>query len=136
MDELILEIVTPERLIFKEQIDSVIIPGTLGSFQILKNHAPLVSTFEVGIINVKKNSSDSRYTTGGGTVEVNNNKVLVLADSIEKINDIDIDRAEKARKRAEERLKNKQEENIDEARAQSALSRAINRINAVKKYKI
>jgi F-type H+-transporting ATPase subunit epsilon len=67
---------------------------------------------------------------------VNNNKVLVLADSIEKINDIDIDRAEKARKRAEERLKNKQEENIDEARAQSALSRAINRINAVKKYKI
>lgn len=135
MDELILEIVTPEKPIFKEQIDAVTIPGTLGSFQILRNHAPLVSTFDVGVIKVKRTASESYYTTAGGTVEVNGNKVLVLADSVEKIGEIDVDRAEKARKRAEERLKLKREEKIDEIRAQAALSRAMNRLNAVRKYK-
>jgi len=135
MDELILEIITPEKPVFKEQIDAVTIPGTLGSFQILRNHAPLVSTFDVGVIKVKRTASESYYTTAGGTVEVNDNKVLVLADSVEKIGEIDVERAEKARKRAEERLKLKREEKIDEIRAQAALSRAMNRLNAVRKYK-
>lgn len=135
MDELILEIITPEKPIFKETVDSVTIPGSLGSFQILKNHAPLISTFGIGIIKLKRNSDESYYTTAGGTVEVNSNRVLVLAESVEKINEIDIDRAEKARKRAEERLKLKHKEDIDETRAQAALNRALNRLNAVKKYK-
>ncbi|MCZ7613080.1 MAG: ATP synthase F1 subunit epsilon [Ignavibacteriaceae bacterium] len=102
-----LEIITPEKPVFNDYIESVTIPGTLGSFQILKDHAPLLSSFEVGVIKVKKNSADSFYTTSGGTVEVNQNQILVLADSIEKISDIDVDRAEQARKRAEERLRKK-----------------------------
>ena len=85
-------------------------------------------------VKVKKGSIDTYYTTAGGTVEVNKNKVLVLADSIEKVEEIDEERAEQAKKRAEERFKRKNEEEIDEARAQAALSRAINRLNAVKKY--
>ncbi|KAA0244746.1 MAG: ATP synthase F1 subunit epsilon, partial [Chlorobiota bacterium] len=119
---------------FNDYIESVTIPGTLGSFQILKDHAPLISSFEVGVIKVKKNSADSFYTTSGGTVEVNQNQILVLADSIEKISDIDVDRAEQARKRAEERLRKKMDADIDEARAKSALNRALNRLNAVKMY--
>ena len=134
MAELNLEIITPEKPIFKDQIESVTIPGTLGGFQILKDHAPLISSFEIGIIKVKKASSETFYTTAGGTVEVNHNNVLVLADSIEKISDINVDRAEEAKKRAEERLQKKHEDNIDEARAKAALNRALNRLNAVKKY--
>ncbi|MBK9099766.1 MAG: F0F1 ATP synthase subunit epsilon [bacterium] len=134
MAELNLEIITPEKPVFKDQIEAITIPGTLGSFQILKDHAPLISSFEVGVIKVKKSSTESFYTTSGGTVEVNHYHVLVLADSIEKINDIDVDRAEQAKKRAEERLQRKSEAEIDEARAKAALNRALNRLNAVKKY--
>lgn len=134
MAELNLEIITPEKPIFKDQIESVTIPGTLGSFQILKDHAPLISSFEIGIIKIKKTSAETFYTTAGGTVEVSRNNVLVLADSIEKVETIDKVRAEQAKQRAEERLIKKHEENIDEARAKAALSRALNRLNAVKKY--
>ena len=134
MAELNLEIITPEKPVLKENIDSVTIPGTLGSFQILKNHAPLVSSFDIGVIKVKKSSADLFYTTAGGTVEVNDNKVLVLADSIENLNEIDVSRAEKSKERAEERLKKKQEEAIDEARANASLRRALNRLDAVRKY--
>ena len=134
MSELNLEIITPEKPIFRDQIDAVTIPGTQGSFQILKNHAPIISSFEIGIIKVRKSDLETYYATSGGTVEVNKNNVLVLADSIEKVSDIDQDRAEQARKRAEERLRKKQEEDIDEARAKAALNRALNRLNAVKKY--
>jgi len=134
MAELNLEIITPEKPIFKDQIEAVTIPGSLGGFQILKDHAPLISSFEIGVIKVKKANAETYYTTAGGTVEVNKNQVLVLADSIEKITDINVDRAEQAKKRAEERLQKKHEANIDEARAKAALNRALNRINAVKKY--
>lgn len=134
MFELILEIITPEKPIFKDQIEAVTIPGTQGSFQILKDHAPIISSFEIGIIKVKKASAETFYTTAGGTVEVSKNNVLVLADSIEKVSDIDQDRAEQAKQRAKERLRKKHEENIDEARANAALNRALNRLNAVKKY--
>lgn len=134
MVELNLEIITPEKPIFNDQIEAVTIPGTMGGFQILKDHAPLISSFEVGVIKVKKDAAETFYTTSGGTVEVSHNKVLVLADSIEKVNDIDQDRAEEAKKRAEERLRKKTEESIDEARARAALNRSLNRLNAVKKY--
>ena len=134
MSELNLEIITPEKPIFRDQIDAVTIPGTQGSFQILKNHAPIISSFEIGIIKVRKSDLETYYATSGGTVEVNKNNVLVLADSIEKVSDIDQDRAEQAKQRAEERLRKKHEENIDEVRAKAALNRALNRLNAVKKY--
>jgi len=134
MSELNLEIITPEKPIFRDQIESVTIPGSLGSFQILKDHAPLISSFDIGVIKVKKGSDESFYTTSGGTIEVSHNRVLVLADSLEKISDIDVDRAEEARKRAEEKMQKKHEADIDEARAKAALNRALNRLNAVKKH--
>ena len=134
MAALNLEIITPEKPIFNDQVESVTIPGTMGGFQILKDHAPLISSFEIGVVKVKANSKENFFATAGGTVEVNKNKVLVLADSIERISDIDEDRAQKAKQRAEERLNKKNEENIDEARAKAALNRALNRLNAVQKY--
>ena len=134
MAELNLEIITPEKIIYKDSVDSVTVPGTKGLFQVLKDHAPLMSTIEIGVITIMKNDENTHFTTAGGTIEVLNNNVLVLADSVEVIENIDIDRAERAKTRAEENIKKKNEEEIDFVRAELALKRAINRINAREKY--
>ena len=134
MAEINLEIITPEKIIYKDSVDSVTVPGTKGMFQVLMDHAPLMSTIEIGVITFKKNDESKYLTTAGGTIEVLNNNVLILADSVEVIEDIDIDRAERAKTRAEENLKKKKEEEIDFVRAELALKRAINRINAREKY--
>jgi len=134
MDGINLEIITPEKTIYKDVINSITIPGTLGSFQVLKDHAPLISSFEVGVITVQKNGNKNYFSTSGGTVEVEKNKILVLADSVEKVDEIDTDRARQAKERAEQRLARKHEAEINESRAEAALKRAVNRINTRLKY--
>jgi len=134
MDNISLEVLTPEKLIFNEKVESVTVPGTKGRFQVLKDHAPLISTIDIGVIDLKKNNERDHFTTGGGTIEVLKNKVTILVDSIEKVEDIDVDRAEKAKERAEERLVKKNVEDVDALRAELALKRAVNRINAKNKY--
>ena len=100
-----LEIVSPVKMVFEGEVNSITIPGTLGSFQVLQNHAPLISTFIVGRIKVEKDSESMEYSTSGGVFEVKNNKAIVLADSIETIEEIDIERAKLSKVRAEEILK-------------------------------
>ncbi len=135
MAELNLEILTPSKLAYSESVKAITIPGTIGSFQILFNHAPIISTFEIGVIKIEINDQKILYfSTSGGTVEVLNNKVRILADSIETIEEIDIQRAKNALSRAQERLAKKNIEKIDIARAESALARANNRINFYEKY--
>ena len=134
MAEIDLEIITPEKIIYKDSVDSITIPGTKGMFQVLKGHAPLMSTIEIGVITLKKNDANTYFTTAGGTIEVLNNNVLILADSVEVTEDIDIDRAERSKTRAEEKLARRKEDEIDVVRAELALKRAINRISAKEKY--
>lgn len=135
MSELILEIVTPSKSAFNGEIKSLTVPGTKGRFQVLKNHAPIISTFEIGMIKVDlPDGKSDYYATGGGTIEVLKNKVLVLADSIELVSDIDEARALKAKQRAEERLMQKKSD-LNIARAQAALARANNRLQIKEKYK-
>ena len=130
-----LEIITPSKSVFTGEINSITVPGTLGSFQVLKNHAPLISTLEIGSIKVVDLQSKTiLYATGGGTIEVNDNKVLVLADSIELIESIDVQRARQSKERAEQRLVNKSVEKIDVARAEASLARALNRIKLTEKH--
>jgi len=134
MTELFLEIVTPSKFAFKGTVKSVTVPGTKGRFQVLKNHAPIISTIDIGLIKVELTEGKvNYYSTAGGTIEVLDNKVSVLADSIELVTDIDIDRAKQAMQRAEERLSARNNE-INIARAQSALARATNRISIYNKY--
>lgn len=134
MAELYLEIVTPAKAAYKGEVKSVTIPGTMGSFQVLKNHAPLIATFEIGVVKVKEISgNDLFFATGGGTVEVNENKVLVIADSLENAEEIEVERAESAKRRAEERI-SKREPETDLERAKAALLRATNRLKIVEKY--
>jgi F-type H+-transporting ATPase subunit epsilon len=133
MSELFLEIISPSRQVFSGEIKSITVPGTKGRFQVLKNHAPIISTFEIGMIRVDLKDKPKYFATAGGTIEVLNNKVLVLADSIESSDEIDIDRALKAKERAEKRLAEKTPD-IDIERAQAALARALNRIKVRETY--
>lgn len=134
MAELYLEIVTPSKSAFKGEIKSITVPGTKGRFQVLKNHAPIISTLDIGMIKVDLPDGKSNYySTAGGTIEVLDNKVLVLADSIESVSQIDEERALKAKQRAEERLAEKNSE-INIARAQASLARANNRLGIKEKY--
>lgn len=133
--QLYLEIITPAKIVYKGNIESVTIPGTVGNFQVLKNHAPLISVFEIGLVKVKENETSTLYfATGGGTIEVLNNNVLVLADSLEVVEDIDVERAKTARDRALERL-SKKDEITDFDRARAALARALNRLSLVEKHR-
>lgn len=135
MPNLNLEIITPSKFAFKGEVVSVTIPGTLGSFQILYNHAPIISSFEIGVIKlVKVDHSVSYCATSGGTVEVVNNKIEILADSVEFLENIDLDRAKNARERAKNRLEEINRNEVNVIRAEAALARAMNRINLVEKH--
>lgn len=134
MSELYLEIVTPSKSAFSGEIKSITVPGTKGRFQVLNNHAPIISTFDIGMIKVDlPNGKSDHYATAGGTIEVLDNKVLVLADSIEQDSEIDEERALNAKQRAEERLLEKKSD-INITRAQASLARANNRILVKEKY--
>lgn len=134
MIELNLEIVTPSKSAFKGEVKSITVPGTKGRFQVLKNHAPIISTLDIGMIKVDlPDEKENYYSTAGGTIEVLDNKVLVLADSIELVSEIDEERALAAKQRAEERLAEKNAE-INIARAEAALARANNRLQLKEKY--
>ena len=134
MNELDLEIISPEKKVYTGKVKSVTIPGTKGNFQVLYNHAPLISTFEIGIIKLVLSDDSTRiFTTSGGSTEVLDNKVLILSDTVEPIESIDIERAMRAKERAEARLK-KKEGIVDVDRARVALARALNRIKMSEKY--
>ena len=86
MNELDLEIISPEKKVYTGKVKSVTIPGTKGNFQVLYNHAPLISTFDIGIIKlVLSDDSTQIFTTSGGSTEVLDNKVLILSDTVEPI---------------------------------------------------
>ncbi|MEO8168983.1 MAG: F0F1 ATP synthase subunit epsilon [bacterium] len=128
-----LEIITPNKVVFNDEATSLTAPGVEGGFQILFNHAPFLSALDIGEIKVKdKTGTDTFYATSGGFVEVNDNHVVVLADTAEKSSEIDIERAKAAKVRAEERLRSA-EETVDELRARTAVLRATNRLRLSQK---
>jgi F-type H+-transporting ATPase subunit epsilon len=135
MAELNLEIVTPSKSAFSGEIKAITVPGTKGRFQVLKNHAPIISTLDIGMIKVDLlDGKANHYSTAGGTIEVLDNKIIVLADSVELISEIDEERALLAKQRAEQRLAEKKSD-LNLTRAQAALARAINRLSVKEKYK-
>jgi F-type H+-transporting ATPase subunit epsilon len=123
-----LEIVTPKRSVFSGEITSFSAPGVVGGFQVLKNHAPLLSSISIGEVKlVDVAGIESRFATSGGVVEVHDNKVIMLAETAERADEIDVVRAQEARDRARKRLAEKKSE-IDVDRARLALFRALNRL--------
>lgn len=135
MKQFNLEIITPEKVAYKAEVVGITLPGTNGEFQVLFNHAPLVSTFEVGVIKVLVDENTGvLFATSGGTVDIKENNVLVLANSLERPDQIDIDRAKDSAERARKRLSAEKKEEIDSARAEASLTRAINRLKVAKSF--
>ena len=132
MKELILEVITPSKAAFSGAVKAVVLPGSAGGFEVLYNHAPIMSSLDIGLVKItEQNDSVSTYTTSGGTVQVSENKILVLAESFESKEQIDAERARKSMERAKERLAIKFKPEIDEVRAEAALRRAVNRLKLI-----
>ena len=122
-EKLTLDIVTPYGHIFTDEVDEIIAAGSEGEFGVLPDHTHFLTPLKVGMLTYKKGSETGYFFINWGYAEVGPDKVTILADSAEKSEDIDVERAKESMKRAEERLK--QKENVDEARATAALVRAV-----------
>jgi F-type H+-transporting ATPase subunit epsilon len=124
-----LEIVTPERVIYSGQVASLQAPGSEGSFGVLAGHMPLLASLQVGLLRfAEEGGNEVQMAVSGGFTEVGREQVTVLAETAERAEEVDIQRAESSRQRAEGRLARRHEEQVDVTRAQAALSRAINRL--------
>lgn len=125
-----LEIVTPNREFLNEDVEMLVVRTVDGDIAILKNHIPLVTPLTIGILKLNYPDGTSKIAAlSGGFMEVTKEKTTIVTDSAEWPGEIDEERAEQARKRAEERLK-RQESGLDVARAEIALKRSLNRLNA------
>lgn len=131
------EIVSQDRVVYSGEADMVILPGGAGDLGILPNHAPLLTTLQYGIITVRsKGEEDQYFTVAGGIAEVQPDQVTVLADAAESVDEIDAERAENARRRAEEALRTGVPKDTDEyLRLRAALLRSTLRLRAVERYK-
>ncbi len=124
--KLLLEIVTPQGLVFSSEVDEVTASGSEGEFGVLPGHVPFITTLKIGMLTCKKGNEKLIFFVNWGYAEIGPDKVIVLADSAEKSDEIDVERAREAMKRAEELLK--KAEDVDFARAESAVERSVTRI--------
>ncbi|MGI6657108.1 MAG: F0F1 ATP synthase subunit epsilon [Desulfobulbus sp.] len=138
MAQIQLEVVTPSGAVVSEAVDVVTAPGVSGEFGILANHAPFLSTIKIGTLAFKRDRSIRHLMVSGGFVEVSKNKATFLVESAEFGSDIDVDRAIRAKERAERRLQQGQQtsEKINRTRAEAALRRAVARLHTAELSKI
>lgn len=132
-DKLLLEIVTPERLLLKEEVDEIQVPGANGYLGILPGHAPLISQLKIGALSYKKDKLSHVLSIVNGYCEVLPEKVVILAEKAEKAEEIDVARAEASKSRAEKRLADFSVADVDFRRAELSLQRAVIRLQVVKK---
>ena len=131
------KIVTPEKVIYENEIFQVTIPTLEGEITILQNHIPLVSVLKAGELRIKDKDGEHHMAVSGGFLEVRgNNEIVILADHAERVADIDVAKAEEARQRAEEQMKNiKNVQDVDYARLQAVIDREVNKMRVAKKYR-
>jgi F-type H+-transporting ATPase subunit epsilon len=123
-------------MVWEGDVDIVVVPGMAGEMGILPNHAPLLSTLKFGILKVRSKGEEEVFTVAGGVVEVQPDLITVLADSAENVGEIDIARAEEARKRAEDLLKEGPPADADAyLRLEAALRRSNLRLEAVRRFR-
>ena len=130
------EIVSQDRMVFEGDVDIVVLPGSAGEMGILPHHAPLLTTLQYGVIKVRTKGKEEIFTVAGGVAEVQPDIVTVLADAAENVKEIDLDRAEVARKRAEGMLERGVPADTDTYLAvEAALRRSNLRLDAVRRYR-
>ena len=129
MDKLLtLEIVSPVKKVYSGFVNSVSAPGILGEFQILFNHAAMVSVLDIGIIKINSDTFEEiKFSVSGGTLEVRNNIVNILAETIESKDDLDVERARRSLERANQRIAS-HEKDFDRERSLLSIKRAKNRL--------
>jgi F-type H+-transporting ATPase subunit epsilon len=130
------EIVSQDRTVFEGDVDIVVLPGMAGEMGVLPHHVPLLTTLKYGLIKVRSKNQEQVFTVAGGVAEVQPDIVTVLADAAENVEEIDVARAELARKRAEEALAKAKPEDVDAYLAlEQALKRSNLRLDAAKRYR-
>jgi F-type H+-transporting ATPase subunit epsilon len=129
-----LDIVTAERKVFSDDVDIVVAPGTEGELGILPHHAALMTTLSAGELVARKSGNEYSMAISGGYLEVHSDQVIVLADSAERAEEIDVARAEQAKKRAQEALSRTASE-MEAAAAEAALRRALVRLGVAERRK-
>lgn len=124
------DVVTPMKMVVSDQVDLVTAPGVDGVFGVMANHTAFLSSLKTGELRYTKDGTSTRMAVSGGFCEISNNRMTILAESAEVSADIDLERALKAKERAERRIQEAQtaRERIDLARAQAALARALTRL--------
>ncbi|MFH1032679.1 MAG: F0F1 ATP synthase subunit epsilon [Chloroflexota bacterium] len=132
MSPIKLEVITAERLVYSDEVDIVIAPGVEGELGVLPHHTPLMTMLEPGELIVRKGGEETSLAVSGGFLEVRPDRVIVLADAAERSDEINLARAEEAKKRAQERLAHLTPE-INTARAEAALHRALTRLKVAQK---
>jgi F-type H+-transporting ATPase subunit epsilon len=130
-----LEIVTPERLAYSDEVDMVLVPGIEGELGILPHHTPLVSLLGVGELKIRKGGDEESFAIAGGFLQVRPDKVVVMAETAEIDSDIDLERAQKARAEAEKALESGYVEGADLSAARAELQRALIRIRVAERHR-
>jgi F-type H+-transporting ATPase subunit epsilon len=127
-----LEIVTAERMVYSEDIDALVAWGVEGQLGILPHHAPLMTMLQPGDLMIRKGKEEDYFAISGGFLEVRPDKVIVLADACERVDEINIARAEEAKKKAQEAMK-VAPMSVEAASAEAALRRSIARLKVAEK---
>ena len=125
-----LELVTPTRLLASEDVEEVIAPGWEGEFGVLPEHTHYLSLLRIGVLRYRQGGEIRKFAVGGGFVEVSPDRVIVMADVAERGDEIDVERARRAKERAEESLKAVSLDDVAYEKAHMALQRAIARMSA------
>lgn len=128
-----LDVVTAERLVLSEDVDIVIAPGIEGQLGILPHHAPLMTLLDAGELIARKGQEEISLAVAGGFLEVGKDRVIVLADIAERAEEINVEEAEEARKRAEAALTEKQKPGFDALAAEAALKASLARLKVAAK---
>jgi F-type H+-transporting ATPase subunit epsilon len=126
-------IITPKQKVFDGPIDLLNVMTSAGQLGILARHTPLLTVVQTSVLHLVEGKKTTYYATSGGVMSVQRDKVLLLLDTIERADQIDIDRAKASLQRAENRLKQK-DEKVEELRVKAAITRALNRIQVKEKY--
>jgi len=130
------EIVSQDRTVFQGDVDIVVLPGAAGEMGVLPHHAPVLAILKYGVIKIRQNGKEELFTVAGGVAEVQPNIVTILADAAENIEEIDITRAQAAKKRAEDALANLKPEDHDAyLRMEAALRRSNLRLDVARRYR-
>jgi len=132
-DELMLEIVTPEKMTFSGKVEEVTIPGAEGEFGVLRGHEAFLSSVDIGELNFIKDSKKTHYSVNTGYAEVTTSKVTILIETAERSDHIDKNRAQKAKDNAEARLAQIAKDDVEYEKVRAALARAIVRISVAER---